>query len=73
MKLWQLYKNTGDEDYIEEYRKRSILTGKEVVLISGENRRCVKVKDIDKKCRLVIENEQGEEEIVLSGEVSVRL
>lgn len=69
--FWMLYKNPEDRTYIDEYRQMSMLTGKNVTLLSGDKKRCVKAIDIDNECRLVIENEDGEKEVVLAGEVSV--
>lgn len=68
----ELYQNLSTAVYMEEYKRRSILLGREVtVLAAGGNYRAV-VTDIDKDGHLVIERD-GKESFLSSGEVSVRL
>lgn len=71
--LWELYKNCMENDFYTEYKNRSFIIGKEVFLVNAEEKRRVKVLDIDKQYRLVIENEMGLVETIFTGEVSVRL
>ena len=64
--------NITDGKYLEEYRKRSFLVGKEIVVINNNERRNAKVIEIDDKARLVVRFENGEIKELNSGEVSVR-
>lgn len=57
--------------YIEEYRKRCFVIGKQVQLLSGGKPKAAVVLDIDDQCRLLVKYENGTEEICSSGEISV--
>ncbi len=68
----ELYRNLSTAVFMEEYKERSVLLGREVtVLAAGGDYRAV-VTDIDKDGHLIIRR-NGREEILSSGEVSVRL
>lgn len=67
-----LYRELSTAVYMEEYKERSILMGREVtVLATGGEYRAV-VKDIDKDGHLILERD-GRQECLSYGEVSVRL
>lgn len=57
---------------LEEYRKACITVGKEVQVLRGESRRGGKALGIDEDFRLQVRYEDGEEEALSAGEVSVR-
>ena len=67
-------------DYLEEYRKRSFIIGKRIRIIpSGasldageEGRRPALALGIDSQCRLQVRYEDGTEELLSSGEISIR-
>ncbi len=61
-----------DKKYLEEYRKRSFLIGKDILVIKGNTSTPAKAIDIDEKARLVVEYEDHTREALISGEVSVR-
>lgn len=61
-----------DRCYIEEYRKRSFLIGKDILVLKGSNIIPAKAIDVDDKARLVVEYEDHTIEALNSGEVSVR-
>ena len=61
-----------DRKYIEEYRSRSILTGKKIHVIRGEKSTPAIAVEIDEQARLVVEYEDGSRETLSSGEVSIR-
>ncbi|HWT76863.1 MAG TPA: biotin--[acetyl-CoA-carboxylase] ligase [Mobilitalea sp.] len=61
-----------DRRYLEEYRKRSFLLGKSILVLKGKESIPAKAVDIDEKARLVVEYEDMTREALLSGEVSVR-
>ena len=61
--------NLDDPQIISEYRKRSILTGREISFMKGERKCYGHVEGIDDSGGLVIVNESGEKEILRSGEV----
>jgi BirA family biotin operon repressor/biotin-[acetyl-CoA-carboxylase] ligase len=61
-----------DKRYLEEYRKRSFLIGKDILVLKGKETTPAKAIDIDEKARLVVEYEDRTREALISGEVSVR-
>ncbi|MCH4890723.1 biotin--[acetyl-CoA-carboxylase] ligase [Acidaminobacter sp. JC074] len=65
-------KNKSLEKTIDICRKKSILIDKSVKLITKAGTRQVQAKDINEDGHLVIVNEDGKEEAVFYGEVSVR-
>jgi BirA family biotin operon repressor/biotin-[acetyl-CoA-carboxylase] ligase len=62
-----------DKMYLEEYRKRSFLIGKDILVLKGKETIPAKAIDIDDKARLVVEYEDNTREALLSGEVSTRI
>ncbi len=71
-KFFKMY-NGVDTDFAKRYKEYSYLTGKEINIISGETTRHATVIDITDDCHLLVKNENGEIEEILSGDVSVRL
>ena len=59
--------------FAEEYRKRSFLLGKDVLVLKGETAVPARVLEIDDDCRLVVRYENDLQEALSSGEVSIRL
>lgn len=68
-----LYKESNHDNYIEEYKKRSFVLGKEVTVITPVSSRSAKAIDIDGECRLIVEYPDGTTEALSSGEISVKL
>lgn len=68
----ELYRNLSTAVFMEEYRERSILLGREVTVLAAEGDYRAVVTDIDKEGHLVIRRD-GRQENLSSGEVSVRL
>lgn len=61
-----------DKKYLEEYRNRSFLLGKQVLVLKGSETFSARALDIDEKARLVVEYENQKTEALNSGEVSIR-
>ncbi len=59
-------------EFLEEYRRRSVLIGKSINVIKDENIRPAQVLGIDDNARLVVKAEDGVQALD-SGEVSIRL
>ena len=74
--IWEefgtLYQNLSTAVFMEEYKQRSILMGREVTVLATVGDYRAVVTDIDKEGHLVIRH-GDREEILSSGEVSVRL
>jgi BirA family biotin operon repressor/biotin-[acetyl-CoA-carboxylase] ligase len=62
-----------DKQYLEEYRKRSFLIGKDILVLKGSEALPAKAIDLDDKARLVVEYENHVIEALNSGEVSIRI
>ena len=65
--------------YAEDYKKRSIVIGKEIRVLTGTDYdagpdagKRAKALDIDDDCRLFVRYEDGTEEWLASGEISIR-
>lgn len=72
----KLYLEFTEEDKFESTlkiaRERSILIGREVRLIRGNEKENIRVIDINENGELLVEGEDGKERLVYSGEVSIR-
>ena len=62
----------ASREIAEEYKSRSFLTGEKVTVIKPTLEYEATVKDITDKCELVLTLKDGTEEILSTGEVSVR-
>ena len=73
--LNKYYENIYSEKYIEEYRKRSILNGKKVIIVhasrDGNDKEQAEVLGIDDKAGLIVKLGNGEVKTLISGEVSI--
>lgn len=58
--------------FLDEYRERSMVIGKKVSILQ-QGGRSVEVVGIDQDGGLIVKNENGEQEILHSGEISIRL
>lgn len=68
----ELYQKLSTAVFMEEYKERSVLLGREVTVLAAEGDYRAVVTDINQEGHLVIERD-GREEILSCGEVSVRL
>ena len=71
-RFWDFYQNLTEKPFLEGYKKRSFLSGKEVYVISGSTRKLGKALDIDDEFHLHVVYEDGTGEYLQSGEVSVK-
>lgn len=67
------YPRLTEKNFLEEYRRRSIVTGKTVDVIRGDSVRRAQALAIDHQLRLLVRYEDGTEEAVSTGEVSIRV
>ena len=67
------YKDNTQIDYVEEYRKRSFVIGNNIMVLSGNKTRKAYAYGIDDECHLLVRYENGEEECLAYGEISVRM
>ena len=66
------YKNWNKEDYYQSYKDHSMILNKEIYIVTPQENKYVYAKDIDKNFELVVED-QGEEKVLSSGEVHIKV
>jgi len=71
--FWEFYQNLGKREFLSEYRKRSIILGKDIKVISADVETPARALEIDDDCGLVVRYESGEIKTLSSGEISIRL
>ena len=70
--FFHYYNQLPQRNYVVEYRKRSLILGKEILVMSTENGIPARAIDIDEDCHLLVEYENKKQEWLSSGEVSIR-
>lgn len=70
-RFFAFYQSLTDRPYLPEYRRRSLLTGRKVTLVSGNARQTGTVQGVDDEARLLVRLESGEETTFSAGEVTV--
>lgn len=61
------------EAYTDKYRDRSLVIGKSINVIFPDRTERATALDVDKDCHLLVRFEDGKEELLSTGEISVRL
>ena len=69
----ELYNKLPNKEFIEEYRKKSMLIGKKVTVIQNDISYEAKVLDIDENANLVVNDNNGIEHTLFHGEVSLKI
>ena len=72
-RFWDYYIRLPEKGFLEAYKKRSILTGKKVEVITGGMAENAVALDIDDECRLIVKMQDGRICPLNSGEVSIRI
>ena len=67
------YSRQSSCDYVQKYRDRSFVIGKQVQLIAGNQSDFVTVVGIDDQCRLLVRYDDGKECCCSAGEINIRL
>jgi BirA family biotin operon repressor/biotin-[acetyl-CoA-carboxylase] ligase len=71
--FWPCYSQLGKKKFLEGYRDRSMVTGRDIWIHRGDgSTEKASAVEIDDQCRLVVIKENGQREELLSGEVSIR-
>lgn len=68
-----IYSSLTKRLFIEEYRRRCFVLGKEINVISQGDVTPAKALDIDENCNLLVKYSNGEKVLLSSGEISVRV
>jgi BirA family biotin operon repressor/biotin-[acetyl-CoA-carboxylase] ligase len=67
------YKSLKNKLFIEEYKKRLFFLGEEITVTQGNESYKATAVDIDSMCHLIVKTSDGEEKILHSGEISIKL
>lgn len=67
------YRKPDRTDYVEKYRAKSFVVGKEITILSPSGNRKAMALDVDQDCHLIVQYENGETEQLSSGEISIRI
>ncbi|MBE6759160.1 MAG: biotin--[acetyl-CoA-carboxylase] ligase [Ruminococcaceae bacterium] len=67
------YAQLADSSYAEEYRRRCIVPGSRVMVLRPDGTREADALDVDDECRLLVRYDDGTEELLYSGEISIKL
>ncbi len=68
----EYYRELNQKRFMEDYRRLSIVIGKEVEIYGETDSRIVTVTDIDQTGRLIIRGPDGKERAMSSGEIRIR-
>ena len=71
--FWELYRDLSGHRFLDEYRARSIVTGRDIYVLANDTKLPARALEIDDECRLVVRYENGETAALNSGEVSLQL
>lgn len=72
-RFYGYYSAVNQTDYVEQYRNRSFVIGKQVNLISADESKTAVAIGIDDECRLLVKYPDGTEDCYSSGEISIRI
>ncbi|MCH5163459.1 MAG: biotin--[acetyl-CoA-carboxylase] ligase [Clostridiales bacterium] len=67
------YYEHGSTDYVDSYRRRSLVIGKEINVIKPDSIVKAIALDVDDDCHLIVRYGDGKTESLSSGEISVKL
>ena len=67
------YGKRNETEYVQKYRERSMVIGKNIRVIASDGEKNAKALDVDEECRLLVEYEDGSIEKLSFGEISIRL
>ncbi|MDO5128248.1 MAG: biotin--[acetyl-CoA-carboxylase] ligase [Eubacteriales bacterium] len=72
-RYYYYYTNFEKREFISSYKERSFVLGKQIMVVTPNNMRPAKALDIDEECHLLVSYEDGSEEWLSTGEISIRL
>ena len=70
--FFEFYPNLAQRPFFEDYRKRSLVLGKEITVLEGNQTRTALALDLDQDFSLRVREADGTERTLSSGEVRVR-
>lgn len=69
----EYYKHLEEKSFLQEYKKRSFVIGKNIKVIKANSSRKAKALEVDDSFQLKVQYEDGSIETLSSGEISIRL
>ena len=73
LETFRLCRKPDPRNFIDEYRKYSMIIGSNIYVIRGSEKRGAKALDVDEKGGLIVRyDDSGETAVISSGEVSIR-
>lgn len=70
--FWEYYEHLDDNSFMDEYRNRSFVTGKNVLISDRDGMKEAVVKGIDDDAGLIVEYPDGTTKVLSSGEISIK-
>ena len=70
-RFWELYQAADPAAFLVDYRRRSLVIGRDVTVVAGNTERNARALGIDDACRLLVEYETGETAALSYGEVRI--
>lgn len=67
------YQHFEEKAFIEQYKMRSFVIGREIRVVTPQGEREAHADDIDDKCHLLVTYPDGSKEVLSTGEISIRL
>lgn len=71
--FWEYYEHIEEKTFMEEYKNRSYVIGKEIYVITGESKEHAVAVDIDDEAHLIVKMDDGTINTLSSGEVSTKV
>lgn len=72
-RFFHYYQSYEQKGYVEQYRSRSLVLGRWVTVYTPKGERMAVAKALDENCRLLVQYDDGQEEYLSSGEISISL
>lgn len=70
--FWQYYKALDKHTFLPEYKQRSLVVGKQIYVLDGDNKKPARAVAVTDTCELLVEYPDGKREVLSSGEVSIK-
>ncbi len=71
-RFFYYYEKIEKREFLDIYRQKSCVLGKEIEVLKNENNLKATALDIDNDCRLLVSYENGSKEYISSGEISIK-
>ena len=70
-RFWELYAAADPAAFLEDYRRRSLVVGKNVTVVAGDKEAKARALGIDGQCRLLVKYDSGETAALSYGEIRI--